>query len=289
MAPIVSYLEVYDINRESRTVLQTFPRRIEAPNWTPDGKTLLYNSGGGIFSFDLQSRQSTKIYTGRCTACNNDHVLSPDGKQLAISAGTCRQPLSRIWILPITGGEPRLVTPAGNSFLHGWSPDAQRLAYCARRGGEFDVYTIAAGGGQETRLTDAPGLDDGPEYAPHGQTIWFNSVRTGRMQIWKMDANGANQTQVTFDEDCNSWFPHISPDGHHVVYLAYRAQDVRPGSHPPGKQVELRLLDLQSGKMQTVCRLYGGQGTINVNSWAPDSKRFAFVSYRPPARKSSRT
>lgn len=277
---MTSILETYDLRTGTRTVLQQFAQRIEAPNWTPDGKRLIYNSGGRIFSFDLATRKSTPIDTGACNKCNNDHVLSSDGRFLAISAGTNRMPLSRIWLLPLSGGTPTLVTKESHSYLHGWSPDKKTLAYCARRNKEYDIYTIPAQGGSETRLTDAPGLNDGPEYAPDGKHIWFNSVRTGQMQIFRMDADGKNQTQITFSKDRNHWFPHLSPDGKRLVFLSYAAADVRPGNHPPNKHVEIRMMDLPSGTQQVLFRLYGGQGTINVNSWAPDSKCFAFVSYR---------
>jgi len=283
---MISVLETYDIDFEKRIVLKEFDGHIEAPNWTPDGKKLLYNSAGKIYSFDLKTGASLTVYTGKCNACNNDHVLSPDGQYLAISAGTNRLPLSRIWVLPIAGGEPRLITKKYPSYLHGWSPDGETLAYCAKRKNGYDVYTISMQGGPETRLTDAPGLNDGPEYAPDGKTIWFNSVRTGLMQLWKMDANGGSQTQVTFSRDRNSWFPHVSPDNRRVVYIAYRAGDVKPGSHPPNKDVEIRMLDLESGATETLLGLFGGQGTMNVNSWAPDSSRFAFVSYHVGRRLS---
>ncbi|MDR2890495.1 MAG: transporter, partial [Alistipes sp.] len=222
-----------------------------------------------------------QIPTGDVVQCNNDHVLSFDGRSLAVSSGAEGDWRSKIYVLPLEGGEPRLVTPNGPSYLHGWSPDGSTLAYCAERGDNYDVWAIPAdGSGREVRLTSAEGLDDGPEYSPCGQYIWFNSVRSGLMQVWRMRADGSEQTQITFDEARNSWFPHISPDGERVVYIAYRRGDVEPGDHPAGYNVELRLISArQGGEPRTVVELFGGQGTINVNSWAPDSRRFAFVSY----------
>ena len=220
------------------------------------------------------------INTGFAQNCNNDHVLSTDGQQIAISHGTKEDYKSRIYTLPITGGTPRLITPMAPSYLHGWSPDGKELAYCAERNGNYDVYTIPAEGGEETRLTTAEGLDDGPEYSPCGQYIWFNSVRTGLMQVWRMKADGSEQTQMTFDETRNSWFPHISPDGKSVVFITYYKGDLEPGEHLANKNVELRLMPANGGEPKTLLKLFGGQGTINVNSWAPDSKRIAFVSYR---------
>ena len=129
-------------------------------------------------------------------------------------------------------------------------------------------------------ITTLDKRDDGPEYSPCGQYIWFNSVRTGLMQVWRMKADGSEQTQMTFDETRNSWFPHISPDGKSVVFITYYKGDLEPGEHLANKNVELRLMPANGGEPKTLLKIFGGQGTINVNSWAPDSKRIAFVSYR---------
>jgi Tol biopolymer transport system component len=276
----VSKLEIYDLETGQRTVLKEYPYLIEAPNWTTDGKHLIYNSEGKLYKVSLADPQSdTEIPTGFANRCNNDHVLSVDGKGIAISHGTKEDGKSRIYTLPINGGTPTLITPMAPSYLHGWSPNGKTLAYCADRNGNYDVYTIPVEGGEETRLTDAPGLDDGPEYSPCGKYIWFNSVRSGLMQAWRMKADGTEQIQMTFDEDRNTWFPHISPDGEQVVLICYKKEDVQPGDHPARKHVELRLMPAKGGEVKTIVQLFGGQGTINVNSWSPNSKRFAFVSY----------
>lgn len=274
-----SVLETLDIDSGERTILKEFNDIIEAPNWTKDNRFLVYNSNGNMFTYELESGIVNQINTGFATTCNNDHVLSPDGKLLAISHFTEEDLLSRIYILPIEGGEPRLVTPKGPSYLHGWSPDSSTLAYCAERNGQYDIYTIPVNGGQELQLTNYPSLDDGPEYSPCGRWIYFNSTRSGLMQIWRIGTNGDSLEQVTF-EGANCWFPHLSPDGQWIVYLAYAANDVAPEDHPANKEVELRLMPANGGASQTILRLFGGQGTINVNSWAPDSQKLAFVSYR---------
>ena len=276
----VCSLEIYDIQTKERTVLCKFSHLIEAPNWTPDGKYLIYNSRGKLYRIDIKRPENIEeINTGFATNCNNDHVLSASGERIAISHGTKEDRQSRIYILPAKGGVPQLITPMAPSYLHGWSPCEKWLAYCAQRNNNYDIYVIPAEGGEEIRLTDAEGLDDGPEYSPDGKHIWFNSVRSGLMQVWRMNADGTGQTQMTFDEDFNSWFPHISPDGKQVIFIAYRKGDVAPGDHPANKNVVLRLMSATGGKPVTVTELFGGQGTINVNSWSPDSKKFAFVSY----------
>lgn len=278
---VTSILEILDITTGRRTVVKEFPYLIEAPNWTPDNQWLIYNSGGRLYKLSPDSpAEPQAINSGFANRCNNDHVLSADGKQIAISNGTKEDSKSRIYTFPIEGGTPRLITPMAPSYLHGWSPDGRQLAYCADRKGNYDVYVIPAEGGEEVRLTTAEGLDDGPEYSPCGQYIWFNSVRTGLMQVWRMKADGSEQTQMTFDETRNSWFPHVSPDGRQVLFITYTKGDLEPGQHLANKNVELRLMPADGGEPRTLVKLFGGQGTINVNSWAPDSRRLAFVSYR---------
>ncbi len=274
-----SILETLDVHTGVRTVLHEFDYVIEAPNWTRDGRFLVYNSRGRMFTYELATGDIRAIDTGFAIDCNNDHVLSPDNTHLAISHFTYADALSRIYIVPLSGGVPVLVTENGHSFLHGWSPDGKRLAYCAPRNGQYDIYTIAVEGGLETQLTNLPGLDDGPEYAPDGKHIWFNSTRSGLMQIWRMEVDGANPTHMV-KEDANCWFPHVSPAGDWVVYIAYSKDDVAPGDHPANKHVELRLIPASGGESKLIARLFGGQGTINVNSWAPDNRTIAFVSYR---------
>ena len=278
---VTSILEILDVQSGNRTVVKEFPYLIEAPNWTVDGAWLIYNSGGKLYRLSPQNPGEPEVIpTGFATRCNNDHVLSADGKGIAISHGTREDGRSRIYTLPIEGGTPRLITPMGPSYLHGWSPDGKQLAYCAERNGNYDVYVIPAEGGEEVRLTTAEGLDDGPEYSPCGNYIWFNSVRSGLMQVWRMKADGSEQTQLTFDDTRNAWFPHISPDGKQVVYIAYYKGDLKPNEHLANKNVELRIMPAGGGETRMLAKLFGGQGTINVNSWSPDSKKIAFVSYR---------
>jgi len=274
-----STLETVDVHTRARSTLREFDHVIEAPNWTRDGRYLVYNSRGRMYTFELATGEIKEIDTGFATDCNNDHVLSPDNSQIAISHFTNKDATSRIYILPFTGGSPVLVTDKGPSYLHGWSPDNKHLAYCAERNGQYDIYSISVEGGVESRLTDLPGLDDGPEYSPDGKYIWFNSTRSGLMQIWRMEADGSNPTHMV-KEAANCWFPHVSPDGDRVVYIAYGRDDVEPGDHPANKNVELRLVSASGGESKTILNLFGGQGTINVNSWSPDNRTIAFVSYR---------
>ena len=293
---VASTLETLEIASTDRQVVYHTPDHIEAPNWSRDGKFFLFNKNGRIYQLPVKGGPQAGISrdaffaensngmggtpepldTGSQTQCNNDHGLSPDGRQLAIS-DQARDGKSHIYVLPISGGTPRLVTELGPSYWHGWSPDGETLAFCGQRDKEFDIYTIPVKGGEEKRLTTAPGLDDGPDYSPDGKFIYFNSERTGLMQIWRMKPDGSGQEQVTSD-DYNNWFAHPSPNGRWIVFLSY-AKDVK--GHPGGKEVMIRLMSLANGKVQVLAKLYGGQGTINVPSWSPDSRNIAFVSYQP--------
>jgi len=277
---LYSTLEIITVASTDRRVVYVAPERFEAPNWMPDGKNLLFNRNGRIEEIPVTGGTPQVLDTGFATRCNNDHGISPDGTQLAISDNSQEDHQSLVYIVPIGGGAPRRITQKSPSYWHGWSPDGKTLAFVGERSGEFDIYTIPATGGEETRLTTAPGLDDGPEFTPDGKYIYFNSERTGHMQIWRMRADGSEQEQVTFGDD-NDWFPHFSPDGQEMVFLTY---DASVKGHPENKDVMLRMMTLKDKKITVLAKLFGGQGTMNVPSWSPDGKQFAFVSYQLVAK-----
>ena len=272
-----SNLEIMNVETGERKIVYTSPKSLQAPNWTVDGKYLIYNSEGLLYKYEIATGNISVLDTDFADQNNNDHVISFDGKQMAISHHDEETDgASIIYTLPIEGGVPRRITRLGPSYLHGWSEDGKVLVYCAERNGQYDVYAVDIATQEETQLTDEKGLDDGPEYTPDGKYIYFNSNRTGTMQIWRMKPDGSDQEQITKDE-LNDWFAHISPDGSKIVYLTFPIT-VPSGSHPFYKRVMLRLADLDGGNQKVIAYLYGGQGTINVPSWSPDGKYIAFVS-----------
>ena len=282
---IGSELHILDVQSGKLETIYRSAQPFEAPNWTRDGKSLIYNiSGrsagwGALALFDLKTRKPSIIDTGSNTKNNNDHVLSFDGKMLGISDQSAGGS-SSVYTVPLKGGVPKRITTNSPSYLHGWSPDAKFLVFAGQRpingARKFDIYKISVKGGEEIKLTDAPGVNDGPEYTPDGKYIYFNSSRSGKMQLWRMKPDGKNQEQITNDE-FNNWFPHISPDGKWIVYISFPA-DINPEDHPYYKQCYLRLMPFAGGPSKVIAYLYGGQGTMNVPSWSPDSKKVAFVS-----------
>jgi len=276
---VISTLELYDLETDQRTVVLTEDAHFEAPNWSKNGKFLIINQNGSLFKIYLDGKRE-KLDTGFADRCNNDHGISPDGKTLAISHniedGENGWLTSCIFTLPIEGGNPVRVTENTPSFWHGWSPDGQTLVYTAKRGEHFNIYAIPVTGGEETALTDSEGLDDGPEYSPDGKYIYYNSIQSGKMEIWRMHPDGSNKKQLT-DDLFSNWFPHPSPDGKHLVFISYLEE--QGSAHPPMKEVALRIYDIEKKSIRTLCELTGGQGSLNVPSWSPDGKRFAFVSY----------
>jgi Tol biopolymer transport system component len=275
---LISHVTVMSVDGKTKKVLYSTPKRFEAPNWSPDSKYLLLNSEGKLWRLPLTGGEPELVATGDVKGINNDHGISPDGKHFAISAG-------HIYLLPSAGGKPRQVTTKKPSYYHGWSPDGKTLVYCAQREGNFDIYSISVEGGEEKRLTSHAGYDDGPDYSPDGKWIYFNSDRSGSWDIWRMPSSGAGDKdakaeRVTSDE-YEDWFPHPSPDGKWLLFLSYKKGTK---GHPANQDVVLRMMPLpgtklERGKIQEVVRLFGGQGTINVSSWSPDSKQFAYVSY----------
>lgn len=270
-------LEIYDVKSGvARVVLQT-EMLIEAPNWAPDGTYLLVNGEGRLYRVPLDSPQLQPIDSGAAVKCNNDHGISPDGQTIVLSSHHEGQG-SQIYTIPAAGGEAVKVTADSPSWWHGWSPDGATLAFVAARGERrvIDVYTQRLDG-TEVRLTMGEGHCDGPDFSADGSRIYYNCDRDGHAQIWVMGVDGSDQRKL-FADDCVNWFPHPSPDGQHLLYLAYPAGTL---GHPRDLPVALVLCDVEGQNRRRIAEFNGGQGSINVPNWAPDSSAFAYVRFIP--------
>ena len=275
-AKLASALELVTVATGARTVVHRGEGNLEAPHFAPDGRAIYFNGGGRIQRLTLDAAAAPELVdTGFARRCINDHGLSPDGTLMVISDLT-ETGKSLMYLLPVAGGTPQRVSAPAPALWHGWSPDGRTLAYCAERGGNYDIYTIPVAGGPETRLTTNPGNDNGPDYSADGRWIYFHSFRGGQVQVWRLRPDGTGEEQVTADDHYN-WFPHPSPDGRWILVLSSK---VAPDTgHPPPGEYVLRLLPAAGGAPRELTRFTGGNGSLNVPCWSADSTQVAFASY----------
>lgn len=287
-----SRMYIYDLRTGKSHLVYTADAIWEAPNWSPDGKYLISNSRGTIYKFVLQPNGTAtpqRLDIPAKYRCNNDKGISPDGKQLAFSANVLPNHGSQVFLADADGNNVKLMVSPSPSYFHGWSPDGKTMAFVAQRNGsgQFDIYSIPAAGGPEKRLTSNVHHDDGPDYSPDGKWIYINSNRSGKEAIWRIPPTGAGPNdslaQMVVSDNLEDWFPHISPDGTKMVYIAYPAGT--PTHDPRNVRIELKLVAIHNDHVahtqKTLVVATGGQGSMNVNSWAPDSMRFAYVTYEP--------
>jgi len=267
-----------DLPRATILLSHSGPRSM-APNWSRDGKTIVFTRGGSIDTIPAAGGAAQELNVGGLVSCSGSHGFSPDGKWFALSCATPDHADRRVFIIPASGGTPRLVTE-NTGYFHSWSPDGKTIVYTRGTKSGLTIYSISVDGGAETSLSSGTGVDDDPDYSPDGQYIYFNSDRWGGMQIARMHPDGSHVEQVTFDNFKN-WTPHPSPDGKSIVFLSY---DPSVTTHAANKDIALRILSPSDGKIRTLVTLTGGDGTMNVANWSPDSKNIAFVSYQmqPP-------
>lgn len=275
---LYSSLQIVPIEPTSRrgTMVYTAQGRFEAPNWSKDGSSLVFDQDGKIMIVPVDGGTPRALEIGAAVHCNGSHGFSPDGKWLAISCGMPEKPESRVYLVPVSGGPPRLVTEHANSYWHAWSPDGKTIFFTRSNNGSINIYSISVDGGEEKALTSGKGISDDPDCSPDGRLVYFHSDRSGSTQIWRMQLDGSKPEEVTFDEMMNRT-PHVSPDGNSMVMLSYSKDAI---GRLVNKNVVLRVVSLKDGKTWEIAQIVGGTGTINVPSWAPDSTRFAFVSYQ---------
>jgi Tol biopolymer transport system component len=285
----VGRLVVFDVaTGESAVVHEAADAVFEAPNWSPDGGWLVFNQDGLIYRVPVTGGDVEHVPTGEIDSSNNDHVLSPDGRYLYVSAED-----KHIHQVSLADGTTRQVTHDHdhpfNHYLHGISPDGRTLSYIGLEPLTTDpgpgslaltnVFTIGVDGADDTQLTFSDKPHDGAEFDPTGEWVYFNSEREseqpGHAQLFRCRPDGSSIEQLTFDERVN-WFPHVSPTGRDLVYVSYRPGVV---GHPANEEVQIRRIDPDGGGPSVLVDLFGGQGTMNVASWSPDGARFAYAEY----------
>jgi len=264
-----------DPNARVAKVALTERSHIEAPNWTRDGKSLIFTRDGRLWTIPAAGGEEKAIEIGDLQKCGGSHGLSPDDQWLALTCTSPAHPEPRVYIVPATGGTPRMLTENPLSWFHSWSPDGKTIAFTRPSHGSGNIYAISVDGGPEKALTSDSGISDDPDYSPDGRYIYFNSDRTGSMEIWRMRPDGSQPEQVTFDRQ-SSWTPHPSSDGESILILSYGNGVI---GHPANRDVTLRILNAKDGKIRDLVKIVGGSGSDNVPNWAPDGKHFAFVDY----------
>ena len=274
---LYSTLQTISIDDAARraTVLLSEPGRSMAPNWTHDGSTIVFTRDGRINTIPAAGGTAQELNVGGLVGCTGSHGFSPDGKWFALTCATPDRNDRRLFIIPAGGGQPRALTE-NSAYFHSWSPDGKTILFVRGAKEGLTIYAIPVEGGPEKAISRGTGVDDDPDYSPDGKYIYFNTDRWGGIQIARMLPDGSQVEQVTFDEFKN-WTPHPSPDGKSIVFLSY---DPSVTTHAANKDIALRILSLNDGKIRTLVNLVGGDGTMNVANWSPDSKNIAFVSYQ---------
>lgn len=268
-----SSVEIWDLDSATSQVVLTSDRHIEAPNFLPDGSGLIVNCDSGLYRVDLAEPELIRLRTHVHTQINNDHAPDPAGEVIAF-CDKSQTGKSCIYLVPVNGGKPTRVTQNLPSWFHAWSPDGETMVYACVRDGDFAIARCDRSGAEEVLVT-SPHHYDGPDVTPDGQWIWFNSTRSGAMALWRMRADGSDLQQMT-NGDQDDWFPHPSPDGRDICFIAY---DKDTEGHPFGVDVDLCVMPAEGGARQVLQRIHGGQGCLNSPSWAPTGRQFAYVRY----------
>lgn len=285
---MIGELCVWEMDRDAARVVlrhetERAEDRLEAPNWIggADGGFLV-NGGGGLWRVAADGAMAA-LDLGRHDGCNNDHGISPDGKWIAFSDKVETRE-SCIHVVPWDGrqttGAPRRVTDAVPSWFHGWTADGTGLVYVGARGDRVvRPFVCDVDSGEEWPLAEGFDHVDGPDVTPGGDFVWFNGEREGRVDLWRVplrDNRAAGAPERMTDGGTVDWFPHPSPCGRWVAFIAYPAGTQ---GHPFGVEVGLCLMPQAGGRVRERTRIFGGQGCLNVPSWAADGSAFAFMRY----------
>jgi Tol biopolymer transport system component len=196
-------------------------------------------------------------------------AYSADGKGIAWCGGILTGPGAgtiEIWKMKQNGKDQEQVTHMGGfATFPDFSPDGSKIAFAGRPAGSTnaDIYVVNADGTGLERLTTDPAFDAFPAWSPDGTKIVFESSRSRIMQVWVMDANGNNQTQLTFDDVPKDQVPDWSPDGSKIAYTA--------DTNPPGGQI--MVMNAHGGNQHAITQGPHDFGPV----WSPDGTKLALL------------
>ena len=157
------------------------------PVFSPDGEFIAFRSergNGGIFLMGATGESARPLVEG-----GFNPAWSPSGDKIVFATEgvtvnpTARTTISQMWIVEVASGERRLLSE-GDAVHPNWSPNGQRVAYWGIAGGQRDIWTIPAAGGEPVAVTGDTAVDWNPVWSPDGRRLYFSSNRGGSFNIW---------------------------------------------------------------------------------------------------------
>ena len=210
-------LYVMDADGTSRRQLTATPAQEGAPAWSPDGTLIAFESDRDgnmeIYLMDA-SGQNVRRLTNH-PATDQSPSWSPDGKQIVFISNRERRAESDVYVMAPDGRDLRRLTTAGDNWAPQFAPSGQEIALQNGRGLEL----LPLAGGPARKLTDDPQTGMSPTWSPDGKRLAFASTRNARLELFVMDATGANQQLLLSMPGASVLDPRWSPDGARIAFV----------------------------------------------------------------------
>lgn len=264
---------------------------------SPDGKTVIFDSLGDIYSMPITGGEATALTSG--IPWNFQPTYSPDGKKIAFISD--RNGADNIWVMNADGTNPHEVTKETKHLIHNpaWSPDGQWIS--ARKGfvssrsiaaGEIWLYHVNGGAGiqlvERANGKKAQKSMGEPAYSPDGKYIYFSQDATPGL-VWQYNKDATGQIFV---------IKRLNLENNHMdVFAGGPGGAVRPVPSPDGKKVAfvkrlpnaksaIYIKDLASGNETALYKnlerdnqeTAGSHGNTTAFAWTPDNKDIVFWS-----------